>query len=235
MTGVLAIETATDACSVALYRDRQFTVRHKVAPRRHNQLLFTMLSELLADGDLPGQGIEAIAYGCGPGSFTGLRIAASAVQGLAYATGLPAVPVSTLACQAYTAARRLDFSGGDTILSVLDAKINEVYYAIYRLDEERLVEAQPPRVSAPEEMRVDTGSVSHAIGSGCRYAQSFPVQLRSALISVHDDVLPEARDLIPPALDKLRAGETQSPAEVQPVYVRDEISWKKLPQQGKGR
>ena len=97
MTGILAIDTATDACSVAAFVDGQIRELHEVIPRQHSQRLFGMLRELLPSGDLRSQGIGAIAYGCGPGSFTGLRIAASAVQGLAYANELPAVSISSLA------------------------------------------------------------------------------------------------------------------------------------------
>jgi tRNA threonylcarbamoyladenosine biosynthesis protein TsaB len=111
MTAILAIETATDACSVALYRDGHYSQRHEVLPRQHNQRLFSMLGELLPAGSLRDQGIDALAYGCGPGSFTGLRIAASAVQGLAFASNLPALPVSTLACQVATALRQGSIDG----------------------------------------------------------------------------------------------------------------------------
>ena len=98
MTGILAIETATDACSVAVFIDETLHERHQIAPQQHSQLLFGMLRELLPSGDLRAHGIDAIAYGCGPGSFTGLRIAASAVQGLAYANEMPAIAISSLAC-----------------------------------------------------------------------------------------------------------------------------------------
>lgn len=97
MTGVLALETATDACSVAIFLDGHIRERHALAPRQHSQMVFTMLGELLPLGNLGKQGIDVIAYGAGPGSFTGLRIAASTAQGLAFSSNLPAIPVSTLA------------------------------------------------------------------------------------------------------------------------------------------
>ena len=105
MTGILAIDAATEACSVALYRDGEYRQCYERIPRQHSQRLFGMLRELLPSGNLRDQGIDAIAYGAGPGSFTGLRIATSAVQGLAYTNELPAVAMSTLACQAQTALR----------------------------------------------------------------------------------------------------------------------------------
>ncbi len=234
MSGLLAIETATEACSVALYRDGQFQQSHEVAPRQHSQRLFAMLDDLLAQGGLRPQGIEAVAYGCGPGSFTGLRIAASAVQGLCYAAGIPAVPVSTLACQAATAAREKGFADGDSVLSVIDARINEVYFALYELREGRPVEVQAPRATRPGAVEIPPVSGKlHGVGSGCALQRAFPRELVGSLASIDAGVLPQARDLASLALGLFEQGCVQAPADVQPVYVRDEINWKKLPQQGK--
>jgi len=236
MTAILAIETATEACSVAVFCAGQYRERHELTPREHSQRLFTMLAELLAGGELRSQGIDGIAYGCGPGSFTGLRIAASAVQGLAYTSGLPALPVSTLACQAQTALRLGLVDNGSTVLSTLDARINEVYCAVYGFEQGLAVLREGPVACAPAQLDpswLGGGSGQHAVGSGCRFVQEFPAALRNGLASTSPDLLPAARDLVPLALEKLRCGETQSPQQVQPVYVRDEISWKKLSEQGK--
>jgi len=234
MTGILAIETATEACSVAVWRDGALMERHEVVPRQHSQRLFGMLRELFPAGGLRSQGIDAIAYGCGPGSFTGLRIAAAAVQGLSFADGLPAVAVNTLACLAQTALRTgvADFDA--PVLSVIDARIDEVYYGVYSQEEGHVVLRQGPAVSPPQEVTVETppGRLC-AVGSGCRFLAAFPAELKSRLQAVHPAVYPAARDLVPLALDKLSRGEIQSPAEVQPLYVRDEVSWKKLPEQGR--
>ncbi len=135
MTGILAIETASEACSVAVFVDGQIRECFAVAPRQHSQQLFTMLEDLLPGGNLANWGIKAIAYGCGPGSFTGLRIAASAVQGLAYSCNLPAIALPTLAVLAQSALRRGDVGPGDTVLCTIDARINEVYSAVYAYDE----------------------------------------------------------------------------------------------------
>lgn len=234
MTGILAIETATEACSVAVYSDGVYHERHEVIPRQHSQRLFGMLRELLPSGNLRAGGIEAIAYGCGPGSFTGLRIATSAVQGLAYANTVPAVPVSTLAAQAQTALREGRVNSGAMVLSVLDARINEVYCAVYTFEGDLAVLLQGPVACAPAEIAIArSGDGLCAIGSGCRYLEDFPPLVRQRLQSVDAELLPAARDLIPLAMDKLRSGEIQTPQQVQPVYVRDEISWKKLSEQGK--
>lgn len=233
MTGILAIETATDACSVAVFVDGQYRERHEIAPRQHSQRLFGMLRELLPSGDLRTHGIEAITYGAGPGSFTGLRIAASAVQGLAYANELPAVAVSTLACQVQTALRLGVVDEQAVVLSILDARIKEVYSAFYSFESGLAVLREGPRACAPAELvAMGTESLT-AVGSGCQFLDDFPVALRQSLQSTACDLLPAARDLVPLALEKLGRGDIQSPQQVQPVYVRDEISWKKLSEQGK--
>lgn len=232
MNGILAIETATDACSVALWRDGSLVERHEVAPRQHSQLLFGMLRDVLAEGDLSAQGVTALAYGTGPGSFTGLRIAASAVQGLAFSSGLPAVPVSTLACQAQTAMRLALVAEGDLVCSVLDARINELYHATYRLQDGLPEVVMAPVACSPEKFRPADG-VSVLVGSGCNLAGQFPLEVTEQIRELHSDLLPHARDLIPLARKSLASGEIQAPAQVQPVYVREEISWKKLSEQGK--
>lgn len=233
MTGILAIETATDACSVAVFVDGQIRDRHEIAPRQHSQRFFTMLSELLSDGNLADQGIEAIAYGCGPGSFTGLRIAASAVQGLAYSSKLPAIPVSTLAVMAQSALRQGEVRADDTVLCTLDARINEVYSAIYGYENNLAVLREGPWAGAPADLSPLESGILCAVGSGCQFLHQFPQALRERIRSTTPDLLPVARDIVPLALTKLRRGEILSPARAQPVYVRDEISWKKLPQQGR--
>ncbi|MCB1706636.1 MAG: tRNA (adenosine(37)-N6)-threonylcarbamoyltransferase complex dimerization subunit type 1 TsaB [Halioglobus sp.] len=233
MSGVLAIETATDACSVAVYRAGEYHERHTVAPRQHSRLLFSMLAELLSAGSLAEQGIEFIAYGCGPGSFTGLRIAASAVQGLAYSSSLPVVAVSTLAVMAQTALRQGVVSVSDTVLCTLDARINEVYSAVYVFENDIAVLRDGPWACAPGELTPPGAGPLHVVGSGSVFSATFPPVLQARIQKVFPDIVPAARDIIPLSLEKYRRGDTQAPRDVQPVYVRDEISWKKLADQGK--
>ena len=234
VTGILAIETATDACSVAVYRGGEYRERHALVPRLHSQRLFPLLRELLSPGDLGAQGIDAIAYGCGPGSFTGLRIAASAVQGLAFTAGLPCIGVSTLLCLAQTALREAAVQPEDTVLATLDARLDELYYAPVAFRDSVACLLEPPRARRPGELELsDAGDGRlQGIGSGMRYAQSFPAPVRDRLQIAAPDQLPAARDLVPAALAAFAAGATVAPREVVPVYVRDEINWKKIAQQG---
>ncbi len=236
MTNILAIDTSTDACSVALYMDGQISELHENTPRQHSQRLFSMLRELLPDGNLREQGIDAVAYANGPGSFTGLRIAASAVQGLAFANDLPAVPVSTLACQSQTALRTGLVGSGDTVLSMLDARISEVYWALYKFEEQLATAIQEPLVSSPQSIVIKQHiSHLHAVGGGLRYLDSMPSQLVSALKVTDEQLLPCARDLIPLAIAQYERGYVEHAVDVAPLYVREEVSWKKISEQGKSQ
>lgn len=234
MANILAIDTSTDACSVALYVQGQYTHRHEVIPRGHSGRLMPMLQEILPSGDLRAAGVDAIAYGVGPGSFTGLRIAASAVQGLAFANHIPAIPISTLACQAQTALREGLVNSGDRVLSTLDARINEIYWSVFRFEKDLARLEVGPEVCDPSELVVDPAMrLLQAIGGGLKYEEALPVDIRDRLGLVISDILPNAVDLVLLAIEKLNRGEVQSAKEVSPIYVRDEISWKKIAEQGK--
>jgi tRNA threonylcarbamoyladenosine biosynthesis protein TsaB len=236
MTGILAIDTATDACSVAVYLDGSYQEQYELIPRQHSQRLFAMLRSLLPDGRLREHGIDAIAYSEGPGSFTGLRIGVSAVQGLAYASGLPAIGISTLALQAQTALRTGATRADESLLSLIDARINELYFAPCHYEHGLAVLLQPPRVCAPQDLQPLAGYGNlHAIGSGCALLEAVSGAMRSQLGAISPAVSPSARDLVPLALARLHRGATQTAQQAQPVYVRDEISWKKLSEQGRAQ
>jgi tRNA threonylcarbamoyladenosine biosynthesis protein TsaB len=235
MTGILAIDTATDACSVAVYRHGLYQERFEIAPRRHNQRLFAMLADLLDNGNLAAQGITAIAYGCGPGSFTGLRIAASAVQGLAYANQLPCLPVSTLLTQAQGALRSGQVGPHDLVLSTIDARIHELYWLLVSFEESLATAVAGPGGCDPALLcppLPDQAGTVKGIGSGLHYRDQFPRALQDRLEIVSEQCLPSARDMIPLALAGVDQGICQRAHEVSPVYVREDINWKKIGEQG---
>lgn len=231
MPTLLAIDTSTEACSAALYRDGRVEDRWELAPRRHNQRLLAMLAGLLPSGPREG-GVEAVAWGAGPGSFTGLRIAASAVQGICFALGCPALPVSTLACQVQTALRRGLLAEGQWVFSSLDAQIGELYWALYRIENGLAVAASSPAVCKPDALVLPASTPAVGIGSGLVHVEQFPAAARASLTASHGDLLPDARDLFPLALADWQRGQAQPAEAVCPVYVREEISWKKLSEQG---
>ncbi len=234
MVNLLALDTSTDACSVALQTNDGIREIHEVIPRRHNQLIFSMLQGLLGEGGLGTLAIDAVVYAQGPGSFTGLRVCASAAQGLCYAAGLPAIAVTSLEGLAWTALREGLVEEGDCFLSTLDAQIGELYWSLCRITNGRVVVITGPQVCKPAAVTLAGGDVELSIiGSGGHYCDSLPPSLRSRVSAVHADLLPRARDLFPAAGVSWRNGQIQRAHEVAPLYVRDEISWKKLPEQGK--
>jgi tRNA threonylcarbamoyladenosine biosynthesis protein TsaB len=233
MPNLLALDTSTDACSVALWCDGTLHSRYEIAPRQHSQRLFTMLQELLPSGRLREQGIDAVAFGQGPGSFTGLRVCASAVQGLCFANELPAIAVNTLTAQAYTALREGLVQPGDYLLSTLDAQIGELYWSLCLLTDEGVEVVQAARVARPENCAIPGDSEVIAVGSGLSHQARLPAVLRARVVAAHPALLPQARDLLLPAERSWETGDTLTADAVCPVYVRDEISWKKLPEQGK--
>ncbi len=234
MTCILALDTSTDTCSVALYRDGEVAARCEVLPRQHNRRILSMLEEILPGGKLREYGVEAIAYACGPGSFTGLRIAASAVQGLAFSQQLPVIPVSTLACLTQTALHTGVVQPGQLVLSVLDARVNEIYAGLYDTTTGLAQPLSEAVAVAPERLQLPSFSGQLvAVGSGAAYSSRFPMALRDRLAAINDQLQPRAEDILPLALAALSRGATQAPAEAIPVYVRDEINWKKIPEQGR--
>jgi tRNA threonylcarbamoyladenosine biosynthesis protein TsaB len=125
---ILALDTATEACSAAIIVDSEISEKSLIAPRRHADLILSMIDELLSDSGVALSELDAIAFGRGPGAFTGIRIAAGIVQGLAYGADLPVIPISTLAALAQGTNENSDF-----IISAIDARMSEIYTAIYRL------------------------------------------------------------------------------------------------------
>jgi tRNA threonylcarbamoyl adenosine modification protein YeaZ len=126
---ILAIETATEACSAALVQDGNVIERYVVAPREHNRLILSMIEAVLAEAGVGRTQIDAVAFGRGPGSFTGLRIAAGVTQGIAYGLDCPVLPVSTLAALAF---QSFEEAAGEGVYACLDARMGEIYGGLFR-------------------------------------------------------------------------------------------------------
>lgn len=229
MTRILALDTSTDACSVALLTPDGVTEDFRLEPRGHTRLILPMIDALLARQGLELSQLDAIAFGRGPGSFTGLRIAAGVVQGLAWGAGLPVVAVSTLAAMALDSARR---TGRTWAMPILDARMDEVYTALYRIEDGLPREVATERVCAPEslqDMIPPEGQPLVAAGSGLVYQSRFPETLRQRIQESLADLLPRAAVIAELAARDWREGRVLPPEQAQPVYLRDEVAWNKLP------
>jgi len=219
---ILAIETATAACSAALYIDGEISERHALAPREHAQLILPMIDALLVEADVPVGALDAIAYGRGPGSFTGVRIAASVVQGIAFAADLPVIAVSTLATLAQGAMRE---TGEHRVMAALDARMAEVYWGLYAREPDGMPQLQGEEcVCAPGAVAVPVSGIWTAAGSGWGSYREELLERAGQLVScLLPDLEPRAGDLAPLAALRYRQGEILRAEEAVPVYLRDTV------------
>ena len=214
---VLALDTATEACSVALLSGGQMYEEFVVAPRQHNRLLFGMCDRLLGRAGLRCDQLNALAFGRGPGAFTGVRIAAAAVQGIAYAHRLPVAAVSELAALAQ---QLFDECDETHALAAIDARMGEVYYGLFRRNVEGLAEAESKEdVIAAD--RITGGETFSGCAGGTGLA-AYPTLAAAAAVR-RSDLLPHAAAILKLALPKISSGETVSPEQALPVYLRDRV------------
>jgi tRNA threonylcarbamoyladenosine biosynthesis protein TsaB len=228
---VLALDTTTEACSVALIVDAtaegrggRLRERFEIAPRRHAELVLPMVGSVLAEAGLALRDVDAIAFGRGPGAFTGVRLAIAIAQGLALGADRPVVPVSTLATLAQGAvARRV--APGDRVLALIDARMGEVYAGAFAVDDEGLVRPLgDERVLPPGVVAAPDGPFV-AVGSG--WDAHRDVLLASwgrSPVADDGDALPRAGDLARLAARELAAGRAQDAARARPVYLRDKVA-----------
>lgn len=224
---ILAIDTSGEACSAALYLDGELSDRFVVQPRGHSELILGMMQALLAEAELPLGGLDALAYGRGPGSFTGVRIAAGVIQGIAYGAELPVVPVSTLAALAQRHHRE---SGAKRVLPAFDARMHEVYWAAYTLGADGLMQlAGRESVSAPEQVELPPGNGWQGVGSGwLSYGDELRQRLGEAVEAVHARQLCHALDIAQLAVKGLTVGAAVSAEHALPVYLRNKVASKPL-------
>jgi len=218
---LLAIETATEACSVALYIDGDVREDFRMAPREHARLVLGMADELLAEAGLKVTDLDALAFGRGPGAFTGVRIATSVVQGIAFAAELPVVPVSTLAALAQGGHRE---HGWTRIAAAIDARMNEVYWAIYECTEGLVQPVEEEVVCPPQAVALPEGERWYGIGSGwLSYADALTERLGDRVSGALGEVYPHAQDIAVLAAEAISRGEAVSPEQALPVYLRDQV------------
>ncbi|PPC79043.1 tRNA (adenosine(37)-N6)-threonylcarbamoyltransferase complex dimerization subunit type 1 TsaB [Pokkaliibacter plantistimulans] len=220
MSYILALDATTEACSVALLAGEQVIEDFQVIPRLHAQRLLPMIEALLAQAGVSLAQLDALAYGRGPGAFTGIRIAAGVAQGLAYAVDRPLYPVSTLAAMAQGAWRE---TGKQAILASLDARMDEVYWSAYRIEQGLAVLQGDEQVLPPENVVSPSGEWL-GWGSGWRYASRFSGAVQPH--SHHVEVFPHAQDVTRLAMPLLAAGVVIRAEEALPVYIRDQVTHK---------
>lgn len=227
---LLALDTSADACSVALLDGDDLSGQFRVEPRGHTRLIMPMVRQVLAEQGVAVSELDALAFAAGPGSFTGLRIATGVIQGLAWGLDIPVVPVSSLQAVALAVAEQKAAEEGDGIAVAFDARMDEVYWGCYQMTAGLPQPLAPERVCAPEQVSLPKPLAQWlAGGSGWRYADRMPESVTRECHSPVTDLSPDARHVARLARDAWARGATVTAAEAQPVYLRDEVTWKKLP------
>lgn len=228
-TKILAIDTSTENCSVALVIDNHYYVRREVAPRDHTKKILPMVDQVLKEAGVSLAELDALAFGRGPGSFTGVRIGIGIAQGLAFGADLPMIGISTLAAMAQGSYRTC---GVTHVATAIDARMSEVYWSRYvRQENGDWATHDLECVIAPERLVEESNaedSVWCQAGTGwAAYAEAlsqlnFKTQMGSVLY-------PDAEDIAFLAQFAFARGEQVSVEESSPVYLRDNVAWKKLP------
>lgn len=229
---LLAIETSTENCSVALLHGDDLVGRSELAPRRHAERVLPMCDEVLAEAGLHRSALDAIAVGRGPGAFTGVRLAVAVAQGIALAFDLPVVPVSSLAALALQAG-----DDADAILAVIDARMGEVYAGVFRPGADGLVEAMGPETVGPAaEVVLPDASTWHVIGTGWgRYADVLAARLSVPPRLAIGEAFPQAIDIARLAAPVAVTGGGVPADEALPVYLRDKVALTLAEQRRRGR
>lgn len=227
MSLILALDTSTDACSVALNADGVITSLFEVAAKSHTQRLLPMVDELLQASGCELADLDAIAFGRGPGSFTGLRICAGIVQGLAFGANLPVIPVSTLEAMAL-GFYRANPGVQVPLMVTLDARMDEVYWGLFSRDGELVKALAAEEVISPDLLiqhadLIQLGGDFVGIGPGLHYPALQAIEVHKRVLDVH----PHAENMALIAARLFSAGQVVSALDAQPVYLRDSVSWQK--------
>jgi tRNA threonylcarbamoyladenosine biosynthesis protein TsaB len=215
---LLVLDTSTEYCSAALWLDGGIHARRVLAGQQHSSLLLPMVDELLRESAISLRQLDGIGYGAGPGSFTGLRIACAVTQGLALGADLPVVGISTLESMA-------EQTGADRVLTVLDARMAEVYWAAYQHESTGWRCAVEPALALPESVTVPQGGDWVGAGNGfAALGAMLRPQLGAQLIRIDDAIMPDAAAMAPLAARAFERGEGMDAALAAPIYLRDKVA-----------
>ncbi|MGB0865247.1 MAG: tRNA (adenosine(37)-N6)-threonylcarbamoyltransferase complex dimerization subunit type 1 TsaB [Granulosicoccaceae bacterium] len=218
----LALDTSTECCSVALLHQGEVSSHRFLNTREHAKLLLPMVQELLSAADASMASLDGVAFACGPGSFTGLRIAASAAQGLAYAQNLPLVAVSSLAAVAQGAKREL---GIKQAAVAMDARMGQVYWACFDTSGSTAQLLGNELVCDPERVALPEGNQWVGVGTGWdEHEQVLGRVSQGVVMRQLGSRRPEAQDVLRLALPDFASGKTLTPEQALPVYLRDKVA-----------
>ncbi|MGV6988999.1 tRNA (adenosine(37)-N6)-threonylcarbamoyltransferase complex dimerization subunit type 1 TsaB [Testudinibacter sp. P80/BLE/0925] len=240
-TILLAIDTATEACSVALSYNGGILAQDELSPKAHTRRILPMVDEILAEAGIRLNQVDALVFGRGPGSFTGVRIGCGIVQGLALGAELPVIPISNLTAMAQAAYQT---QGSETVLAAIDARMNEVYFSALRYQPqsidnqayaawETVIDEQvlPPEDVLQQVAQLERQSAvfvgAACVGTGWAAYPQF--ERTTAPLNKCDILLPSAQYMLPLAQLAWQQQNYSTALAIEPVYLRNQVTWKKLP------
>ncbi|MGH8751880.1 MAG: tRNA (adenosine(37)-N6)-threonylcarbamoyltransferase complex dimerization subunit type 1 TsaB [Burkholderiales bacterium] len=217
---ILALDTSGDYCSLALWLDGEVISREERAQQNHSEVLLPLLDTFLRENKITLDDLDGIAFGAGPGSFTGLRIACGVAQGLAFAKNLPLAGICTL--QALAQAML-----GEKVIACLDARMGEIYHATYEKRNERWHAIQEPGLCLPQQAPLVGGDGWIACGNGFAvYAEKLQQRYHRNLREVFPDSVPRAREMAQLAVPVFERGEGCKAEQAAPLYLRNKVALK---------
>ena len=222
---ILAVETATEACSAALFLDGEIIERYQLAPRQHSRIILPMMQSLLDEAGIALNRLDALAFGRGPGSFTGVRIAAGVIQGAALGADLPVVPVSTLAALAQASIVHFE---AEYAFPALDARMGEVYWGVYRRNAEGFAEPDGAElVVNADQVHCPDQAAGIGVGNGWRtYPDVLKKRLGSRVLGIEGDRYPTAGFVARLGVEGLKNDQAVRAELALPVYLRDTVARK---------
>ena len=217
---ILALETSTELCSAALWLDGKVDAREVVAGQRNSELLLPMVDALLAANQLIARDLDGVAFGSGPGAFTGVRIACGVAQGIAFGIDVPVAGIGTLLALAAA-------SGAGLVVCCLDARMGEVYHAVYEKRGDDFTEVQAPGLYKPAEVPALPAGQWSGCGSGFAvYRGELGARYAGSLERIIGNLAPHAREIAALAAKQFARGDVVDAAEAVPLYVRNKVAMK---------
>lgn len=225
---LLAIDASTEACSVALQYNGQIFERFELCPQSHSLLLLPMIDEVLNEANVKLSQLDGLVFGRGPGSFTGVRIGIGVAQGLAYSANLQVVGVSTLQAMAQQAYQE---QNTDSVLAGIDARMSEIYLGQFKLDDNGVMAFDSEEVVIKPELAAQRLAIESPLYTVGTAWQAYETELAPLRVNQGEPVIvfPHAKYMLKIGQLGFESGKQVSADQAQPVYVRDTVSWKKLP------
>ena len=220
MPNILAIETSSDACSLAVSDGKRSVACHELIPQQHTEKLLILMQQIMNKINLTYQDLDVVAVSCGPGSFTGTRLGCSVTQGLAYSVGIPAISVSSMQVLAQGINREFKCA---EVTVLINAHMEQIYVGKFKFTEEHVLSASEKALYLNEFKKVNLSQDSFFVGDGCQLVEE---HLREFDAKVYERY-PNAEDLLTEAERRFKEGITLDPKDLEPVYLSGEEHWTK--------